>query len=339
MTTATKTAGFALLILFLSGVVWAAVYYANKPVIQVVSSINSPQTSSTPLVWANGKPDVDLTAKPSSPQNKVSTAGNSTTTGIFVSADGKTIVDFSHHDRDESGKPMLFNPFIFNGTTTVFENQFSWRLLDGSKNLIAGDQAYAKSPDMGLPGAFEVKGFFDAIPKSTKGVLELYDESPKDGAEIILIRVPVTLPVIDSSGVNRRTFDVYFGNQKKNPNAEDCSKVYPVARMTFDDELDQTVAMNLHALFKGPTKAEKVKGYMTGLPQGVHEPAVEFKNGNLVLNFDDSLQNGIGGSCLVSTIRAQIVETAKTAIKLANPDFAGDVVITVNGSQDQALQP
>jgi|GEM_PF-5272119 len=75
MTTAGKTAGFALLILFLSSVVWAAVYYANRPVAPATPANNPPapkatadkQTATTPLVWTNGTPTVDLTAKPALP--------------------------------------------------------------------------------------------------------------------------------------------------------------------------------------------------------------------------------------------------------------------------------
>ncbi|MFA6504126.1 MAG: hypothetical protein WCT54_04310, partial [Patescibacteria group bacterium] len=46
----------------------------------------------------------------------------------WMSKDGITKLRFT--DILEDGKPAVYNPTIVYGTTTVFENQFSWRLKD-----------------------------------------------------------------------------------------------------------------------------------------------------------------------------------------------------------------
>lgn len=90
------------------------------------------------------------------------------------------------------GHVTVSNPFSFYGTTTVFENQFSWRVKDGKDVAVASGQAYANSPDMGQPGPFKVAVNLKLKPATKTGFLELFDNSPKDGAEEILISVPIT---------------------------------------------------------------------------------------------------------------------------------------------------
>ena len=132
-----------------------------------------------------------------------------------------------------------------------------------------------------------------------------------------------------------RAFDVFFSNTEKDPNMLDCSKVYPVKRWAVDSELDQIAEMNLHALLLGPTVAEQKAGYITEIPQAVADPKLRIEEGKVYVDFDQSLEQGMGGSCRVTAVRSQIEET----VKAANPDFKGKVVISVNGRTEDILQP
>ncbi len=99
--------------------------------------------------------------------------------------------------RLENGNVSVNSPkFLFYGTTTVFENQFSWRVKDGAGKIIAHGQAQTDSPDMGVPGAFRVTAELKTIPTADGGKLDIYDNSPKDGAEQILVSVPLNFEVL-----------------------------------------------------------------------------------------------------------------------------------------------
>ncbi|MFA6504365.1 MAG: Gmad2 immunoglobulin-like domain-containing protein, partial [Patescibacteria group bacterium] len=245
----------------------------------------------------------------------------------------------------EDGKPAVYNPTIVYGTTTVFENQFSWRLKDSRGTLVAGGRAYANSPDSGLPGPFEIKVFFDQSPTTTDGFFEVYDNSPKDGAEISLLKVNVEFGNLLTAALNEvpiTTSDlyVYFPNKQRDPNFLDCSNVYLVKYTVLDDEFDQVVAMALHALLKGPTPWSVDHGFFTSLPSGVNEPEIKTVDGNLVLNFDETLEQGIGGSCRVTSIRSQIEKTVTETIKHMDSSLpTPEVIISINGRTEDILQP
>ena len=51
------------------------------------------------------------------------------------------------------------------------------------------------------------------------------------------------------------------------------------------------------------------------------------------VDFDETMEKGMGGSCRVSAIRAQITETLKQFSTVK------DVIISVNGRTEDILQP
>lgn len=239
----------------------------------------------------------------------------------------KTLTQLSFEgDRTVVRKPFVSNPFVFYGTTTVFENQFAWRVKDDKGAVVAGGRAYANSPDAGQPGPFKIKAFFDKLPQTKEGVFELYDESPKDGSDMILIAVPVTFVDLEPQELT-----VYFNNNLKNPEMLDCSKVFPVTRKTVATR--QSEEASIHQLLLGPTASEKKAGYFTNLPEGVNEPNIHWEDEGLVVNFDSTLEKGMGGSCRTSAVRAQIEKTVGLAC-LKRMCF-----IAVDGRTEDILQP
>ena len=131
-------------------------------------------------------------------------------------------------------------------------------------------------------------------------------------------------------GVSLQAVAVYFGDTKKNI-AGECNEVFPVARV-----IPQTQAVGqaaLQQLFLGPTDAEKAEGYFTSLNPGVELLSLRIASGTAYADFSKALEEGVGGSCKVAAIRAQITQTLKQFPTVQN------VIISVEGRIEDALQP
>ena len=144
--------------------------------------------------------------------------------------------------------------------------------------------------------------------------------------------VPQEAPTVTPEQPSRQTaVKVFFGNSAMNPNAEDCSLVYPVFRNIAATE---TVGeASLEELLKGPTEADKQQGYYTSLNSGVKLQSLTIENGVAKADFDPQLQYQVGGSCRVQAIRAEITQTLKQF------PTVNEVFISVNGETELILQP
>lgn len=241
------------------------------------------------------------------------------------SADGVTSVVVEGMGNTGIYPPTLINPFRFSGTSTAFENVISWNVRQADGKSVASGTAYVHSPDVGQPGGFEVKAFFDAIPTMATGTLEVYEASAKDGSPIHAVSVPVIFPETEMS------VTVFWGNSKKNPGSIDCTKVFPVAHKVAAYSIKGgALEVALHELLKGPTKWERSQGYYTSLPVGVADPKLTTSG----LEFGEDLQQGVGGSCRVAAIRAQIIETYKRSTGTDN-----NPIISIDGRTEDILQP
>ncbi|MBU2566486.1 GerMN domain-containing protein [Patescibacteria group bacterium] len=245
----------------------------------------------------------------------------------YTSADNKTSLDLCDDMDLGEALPGLSNPFILTGTTTVFENQFSYEVIDELDNLIIQGQAYANSPDMGLPGPFVISDYFDKNPATSTGRIELIEYSAKDGERIVLLAVPVHFyPVTD------KDFSIYFNNNKKDPEMLDCSNTYSVKRDIQSMDFDVSVA--IHSLLQGPTNEEIEQGFFSNLPDNVNDPTVTYEKDRVILDFDETLESGVGGSCRVTAIRSQIEQTAESA-----DPYRREIVISIDGRTEDILQP
>ena len=175
-------------------------------------------------------------------------------------------------------------------------------------------------------------------PFSQNGWLEVYTIRSQEEGVRDLVRLPVAFQDFKSPIVK-----VYFQNSEGDPNFTDCSIVYPVERtVTVTDQSNlasQLVDAALSNLLAGPTEADKNNGFISQLPaEGVVVQKIEVTKDPAGKNifrvdFNQSLQQGVAGSCRVTGIRAQITQTLK--------QFAGvdDVVISIDGKTDEILQP
>jgi spore germination protein GerM len=126
---------------------------------------------------------------------------------------------------------------------------------------------------------------------------------------------------------------LYFPNAKLGSD-QDCGKVFPVHRAITDTVNDSPYL----ELLKGPTADELKLGYLTSIPEGVKLNTIsqrEAANGHQVLLDFSSQMNTAAGSCRVTSIRAQVEQTAKAI----DPQTPTEVILSVNGNTDEALQP
>ena len=217
--------------------------------------------------------------------------------------------------------------FTVNGRARVFENQFNIRVLsEGAPIYLA--HVMADAPDVGLFGEFQYEVKLD--PAKTRGitevVLEVYENSARDGSEINKVTIPL---LFESSDV--RILKVFFGNDRMDPE-QTCVKVFSVNRSVPRTSAVARAALN--ELLKGPTDEEKNKGFFTSINPGVVLQSVLIDaSSTAYADFNDVLEQGVGGSCRVAAIRAQITETLKQFPGIKN------VIISINGNSTTILQP
>lgn len=133
-------------------------------------------------------------------------------------------------------------------------------------------------------------------------------------------------------GVETQTMIVqaFFPNNRLDPEIS-CTKAFVVTRTVVKTPTTARAALN--ETLKGPTPQEKKEGYFTSIPPGVVIQKLTIENGVAKVDFNSKLDEGVGGSCRVSSIRAQINETLKQFPSVTS------VVISIDGRTDDILQP
>lgn len=132
-------------------------------------------------------------------------------------------------------------------------------------------------------------------------------------------------------------YEVYFSNSKLDPGAS-CLKVFPIKKPVGNGLPAQAgelgLRKNLEVLLQGPTEKDKEDGYFTNIPDNVKINRLEKTGISVKVDFDRNIEIGVGGSCRVGAIRAQIVKTV-----LAFDKSIRSVIISVDGEIESALQP
>ena len=136
-----------------------------------------------------------------------------------------------------------------------------------------------------------------------------------------------------------RTLLVFFPNSRNDPNFLNCDKTYPVERVlgrlsdNSKSALGEFAYLVLTDLIRGPTEQEVAKGFFTLINEGTKVQRVIIENGIASVDFDNKLDEYVGGSCKVQAIRSQITETL-----LQFPEIT-KVIISINGESESILQP
>jgi hypothetical protein len=124
---------------------------------------------------------------------------------------------------------------------------------------------------------------------------------------------------------------VFFPNRAFNPNAEDCGRVFAVERTV--PKTIGTARAAIEELLRGTTLDEATRGYFTNMNADVRVNSLTIKNGLATVDLSEALELGVGGSCRVTSIRAQIEQTLKQFPTVQN------VIISINGRTQDILQP
>jgi len=130
---------------------------------------------------------------------------------------------------------------------------------------------------------------------------------------------------------NKVSIKVFFGNTKLDPDGKYCERSYVISRTIA--KTDALARAALEELLKGPAASEKTQGFFTSINPNVKILSLKIENGVARVDFDDTLQKSVGGSCRTAAIRSQITETLKQFSTVKS------VVISINGKTEKILQP
>lgn len=225
------------------------------------------------------------------------------------------------------------NPIHVTGEARVFENVVSWRLRDVEGNILNSGTTEAAAPDMGQFGSFD---FYAVVPApmypsdppllTEKNItLEVFWASAKDGSDTDLVSVPLELNRFDTVDIQ-----VYFHNNQMDP-AITCTAVFPVMRKIIATASPAKAAMIM--LLQGPTNLETANQYSTIIPFRTWLKDISISaDGVATVDFGGAIAGPMGGSCLVSSISAEIENTLKQF------DSVKEVKILIDGEADR-LQP
>jgi len=229
----------------------------------------------------------------------------------------------------KSGQEIT-SPLVIEGKakgTYFFEGSFPIKILEENGNELATSFVRAQS-DWMTEDFVAFKGTITFTTKNKiKGFLVFAKDNPSGLPENDKeVKIPV---VLMPSGMT--TVKAFFSNNKMDPEIS-CNKAFPAEREIPKIEAIGSAA--IQELLKGPTEAERAEGFYTSINQGVKMQSLEIKeDGTAIVDFDEQLEKGIGGSCKVSAIRAQITETLKQFNTIKN------VVISINDRTEDILQP
>lgn len=219
----------------------------------------------------------------------------------------------------------VYLPITIKGEARVFENQFNFRVRDSDGTVLTEGTGYANAPDAGLFGSFIITIKSIAEPNGTRGTIEVFDYSAKDGTEIDKVSIPVQF-----NKEKNTTLRIYFGSNQQ-PGGLVCENVTQVLRSVAKTQSPARVA--IEELLKGPTEAEKLHGYFTSINSGVTIQKLTVTDGVARIDFDKKLEEQVGGSCRVTAISAQITQTLKQFPTIK------DIIISIDGRTEDILQP
>jgi len=123
---------------------------------------------------------------------------------------------------------------------------------------------------------------------------------------------------------------IFFSNNNLDK-AITCEKAFPVERQVARTTAIARAA--LEELLKGPSQGELAQGFYTSINPNVKIQKLTIEGGTAKVDFDETLEKNMGGSCRASVIRTQIAETLKQFSTVKN------VIISINGRIEDILQP
>lgn len=222
----------------------------------------------------------------------------------------------------------IASPLIITGralSTWFFEASFPIQLVDADGQIVAASIATAKDDWMTTNYVDFTAELTFSEPETTTGQLIFRRDNPSGLPEN---NVEFVWPIKFAMS-EKMTVKVFFGRMDES--GDDCQKVFDRERTIVKTlTVGQT---SLLELLKGPTEGEKAAGYFTSLNPGIILQSLTIENGVARADFDETLEQAVGGSCRVAAIRSQIAETLKQFPTVQ------EVIVSINGRVDDILQP
>jgi hypothetical protein len=207
------------------------------------------------------------------------------------------------------------NPLIVKGRARTFENTVQVRARDARDSVLT--EVFETSVgEMGHHNPFVAQAWLVRDPGSHVTV-EAFEYSAMDGSVRSLTSKRVAIPAA------RTKLTLMFAT-------DDCARTAPFTR-----DVPPTVSVArllVEMLVAGPDDTEKAAGASAPFPRGSRVKSVVLRDGELTVDFNESLQN-VGGSCAAQAIRESVTQT------LSRLPAVKRVVITAAGSRELALQP
>jgi hypothetical protein len=221
------------------------------------------------------------------------------------------------------------NGFTITGLARTFESNVVYRVRDLATQEIIAQGHTTATGEMGKFSPYtinvQVKKASGRLQYPTRAMIEVYENSAKDGSVINLVQVPVRIGV---GADEPNAVEVFFTNSKKG-SPDNCDQVFSIPRTIPQTQALATIA--LQRLLGGPTADEQGQGYATQIPAGTKLHKVTVANGVARADFSSEL-NTAAGACRVTAIRAQIERTLRQFSTVKS------VTITVKG-KGPVLQP
>lgn len=223
---------------------------------------------------------------------------------------------------------IISSPLQIEGEARLwyFEASFPVKLVDDNGAVLAQVPAQAQSDWMTenfVPFKAELKFY---LPATEKGKLILSKDNPSGLPQYDeQIEIPVIFEKFETTKLK-----VFFNNSKLDPEVS-CNRVFAVER-----EVPKTTTVAraaLEELLRGPLDAEKAAGFFTSINPGVKIQKLIIENGVAKVDFDETLERAVGGSCRVAAISAEIRETLKQFPTVKS------VIISIDGRTEDILQP
>ena len=212
-----------------------------------------------------------------------------------------------------------------------FEGSFPVRVLDIQGEVVTSLLAIASNDWMNETTVpFSV--IIDFLLEQEGAFVLQFEKSNPSGLDdnSDIAKIAISIKPLEQK-VETMKVKVFFSSTKLNEDLIDCSLVFPVTR-----EVEKSVAVGrvaLTELFKGTTFTEEEDKYFTNIPDGVVINSLDITDGVAKVDLNSKLEEGVGGSCRVTAIRAQITETLKQF------PTVDSVIISIDGQTEDILQP
>src|SRR3989338_5413775 len=202
---------------------------------------------------------------------------------------------------------VVNNPLIVEGQARgnwFFEASFPIELVDDQGNILG--QSYVQAQSDWMTENFVLfKGEINyQAATATVGKLIFKNDNPSGLPENDKkIEIPVLISPSQIMSVK-----AFFSNNNLDKDIT-CLKVFPVERQVAKTTAVARAA--LEELLKGPSEQESAQDFYTSINSGVLIQGLTIADGTAKVDFNETMEKDMGGSCRVSAIRAQIIETLK----------------------------